>query len=70
MLKTTALQIVFKLSDNITRQAPALLCQHVLELRPMLLDQLVKKRVLWLVALVLKRADRPETVLKYIGRQA
>ena len=70
MLETTALQIVFKLCDNITRQAPAMLCQHALKRGPVFLDQLIKKRVLWLMSLILKRTHRPEVVLEYIGRQA
>ena len=69
MLETTALQVVFKLPNNIPRQAPALFCQHVLELGPVFLDELIKQRVLWLMSLVLKRANGPEIVLEYIGWQ-
>ena len=69
MLEATTLQVVFKLPNNIPRQAPALFCQHVLELGPVFLDELIKQRVLWLMSLVLKRANGPEIFLEYIGWQ-
>jgi|TARA_B110000977_G_C10867171_1_gene412076 hypothetical protein len=61
MLETTALQVILELPDNITGQGPALLRQHVLKLRPVFLDQLIKQRVLWLMSLVLKWANRPKS---------
>jgi hypothetical protein len=67
MLETAALQEVFKLPDDITGQVPALLRQHVLKLRPVFLDQLIKQRVLWLVSLILKWTNGPEVVLECIG---
>ncbi len=67
MLETTALQVALELPDNIAGQGPALLRQHVLKLRPVFLDQLIKKRVLWLMSLVLKWTYGPEIVLEGIG---
>jgi hypothetical protein len=70
MLKTTALQVILEFPHDITGQGSALLHQHVLKLRPVFPDQLIKQRVLWLMSLVLKWTCRPEIVLKNIGRQA
>jgi len=69
MLQTTTLQVILELPDNITGQGPALLRQHVLKLRPVYLDQLIKQRVLWLMSLVLKWTYGPEVVLECIGWQ-
>lgn len=66
MLKTTTLQEILELSDNIIWQVSALLRQHILELGPVFLDQQIKKGVLWLMSLVLKRADRPDIVLESV----
>ena len=49
MLKTTTLQVIPELPDDIPGQDLTLRRQHVLEMRPVLLDQLVKQRVLWLM---------------------
>lgn len=69
MLKTTTLQVIPKLPDDITGQDLTLRRQHVLEMRPVPLDQLVKQRVLWLMSLILKWANGPEVVLECIGWQ-
>ena len=69
MFETTALQVILELPHDITGQRSALLRQHVLKLRPVFLDQLIKQRVLWLMSLVLKRPNGPEIVLEYIGWQ-
>jgi hypothetical protein len=46
----TALEVILELPDNVIWEIPALHRQHVLEPRPVLLDQLIKKRVLWLMS--------------------
>jgi len=69
MLETPALQVILELPDDITGQGPALLRKHVLKQRPVLLDQLIEKSVLWLVSLVLKWANGPEIVLEDFGWQ-
>lgn len=48
MPKTTTLQVIPELPDDIPGQDLTLRRQHVLEMRPVRLDQLVKQRVLWL----------------------
>ncbi len=57
VFKTTTLQLVLERPSNLVWELPALLRQYALELRPMLLDPLIKQRVLWRVSLILKRAD-------------
>ena len=69
VLKTTTLQVIPELPDDIPGQDLTLRRQHVLEMRPVLLDQLVKQRVLWLMSLILKWANGPEVVLECIGWQ-
>ena len=69
VLKTTTLQVIPELTDDIPGQDLTLRRQHVLEMRPVLLDQLVKQRVLWLMSLILKWANGPEVVLECIGWQ-
>jgi hypothetical protein len=46
----TALEVILELPDNVIWEIPALLRQHVSEPRPVLHDQLIKKRVLWLMS--------------------
>ncbi len=69
MLEATTLQVILELPDDITRQGPALLRQHVMEPGPVFLDQLIKQRVLWLMSLVLKPTNGSEIVLECIGWQ-
>jgi hypothetical protein len=69
MLKTTALEILFELPDNIIGQPPTLLCQRVLKLRPVFYYQSIQQRVLGLVSLIQKWAYGPEVVMKCIGWQ-
>ena len=66
VLKTTALQVIFELPDDVFREIPVLLQQHTLEPGPVLLDQLIKQRVLWLMSLIPERANRPEVVLECV----
>jgi hypothetical protein len=66
VLKATALEVILELPDNVIWEIPALHRQHVLEPRPVLLDQLIKKRVLWLMSLIPKWTNGPEVVLERI----
>jgi hypothetical protein len=66
VLKTIALQGIFKLNGNTTWQNPALLRQHTLEPGPVFLDQLTEKGALRLTSLILKWTVGPKIVLECI----
>ncbi len=66
MFKTTALQKVVKLPDNVFWKIPLLLRQHALEPGPVFLDQLTKQHVLWLMSLISEWANGPEVELRAV----
>ncbi len=57
VFKTATLQLVLERPDNLDWEIPALLRQYALELRPVLLDPLIKQRVLWRVSLIVANIE-------------